>query len=72
MARLLYKDKMPSKVKTYKTYEGARSEGGRVIGDLPIPYLIVATVDGRFMPVAIGNKAVEEGLHFHMAVASAV
>lgn len=55
--------------RTYKTYTNAvkalnkipRTEGHR--------FIIAATPEGRFFPVALGEKAMQDGLHFHMHVA---
>lgn len=68
MAKQLYKDPMPSGIKTYKTREGAVSRAEQVLGATDHRYLIVATADGRFMPVAIGMDCVKDGVYFHMAV----
>lgn len=55
--------------KTYKTRSNAVKKAEEVLGDLDIRYLIVSTEDGRFMPVAIGEKAMQYGIHFHICVA---
>lgn len=68
MAKQLFQDKMPSGVKTYKSRDGAVTRAQQVLGATDHRYLIVATADGRFMPVAIGEKAVQDGVQFHMAV----
>ena len=57
-------------IKTYKTRETAIKKAKEIIGDRHIPFVIAATEDGRFMPVAIGQIAAQEGLHFHMAIAA--
>lgn len=56
--------------KTYKTRDMAIKKAEEFIGDAHVPYVIVATEDGRFMPVAIGHKACETGIHFRMCVAA--
>lgn len=57
-------------IKSYKTRATAIKKAEEFIGDRNIRFVIVATEDGRFMPVAIGTVAAQEGLHFHMAVAA--
>ena len=54
--------------KTYKTYANAVKAAHKVIGDRHITVVIAASVDGRFFPVAIGERAMQEGIHFSMCV----
>ena len=55
--------------KTYKTYANAVKAARNVVGEFDVPVIIAATVDGRFFPVALGQKALTSGLHFGMCVA---
>ena len=55
--------------KSYKTYENAVKKAKDEIGEAPIMFLIAITPEGRFFPVAIGQKSMEYGLHFRMCVA---
>lgn len=55
--------------KTYKTYENATKAARKIADDIDVPVIIAATVDGRFFPVAIGERALTSGLHFSMCVA---
>lgn len=70
MARQLYKDPLPSSVKTYKTREGAVSRAEQLLGSTDHRYLICALPNGRFLPVAIGMDCMQDGVHFHMAVSA--
>ena len=54
--------------KTYKTWENARKAAEKIIGDSDHRVIIASTPEGRFFPVAIGQKAIENGLHFDMCV----
>lgn len=56
--------------KTYKTYENAVKAAQKAVGEIHATVIIAASVDGRFFPVAIGHKALDEGLHFRMCVAA--
>jgi hypothetical protein len=55
-------------LRTYATYANALRAAEKVIGDRPHRVLIAATPEGRFFPVAVGQAAAQDGLHFHMAV----
>jgi len=57
-------------LKTYKTYANAVKAAEKILGDANQNVVIAATPEGRFFPVAIGHKALETGLHFHMCVAA--
>jgi hypothetical protein len=55
--------------KSYATYQNAVKAAEKVINpDWPIRYIVAATRDGRYFPVALGMKAMEYGLHFKMCV----
>ena len=54
--------------KTYKTYAMAQKKALESIGDAPVRFLIAATPDGRFFGVALGQEALDRGLHFKMCV----
>lgn len=54
--------------RTYKTYANAVKAAEKIIGGAHIRVIIAATPEGRFFPVAIGQDAVQNGLHFHMNV----
>lgn len=56
--------------KTYKTYINAVKAAEKIIGGSDHRVIIAATPEGRFFPVALGEKALQSGLHFHMAVAA--
>lgn len=71
MARQLWNNtaKELSGLKTYATYANAQKKALETIGDRDIPFLISVTADGRFFPVAIGPKAIENSMWFSMATA---
>ena len=56
--------------KTYKTYANAVKAAEKVIGDRCHRVIIAATEEGRFFPVALGERAAQDGLHFHMCIAN--
>ena len=56
--------------KTYKTYVNAVKAAEKIIGERPHSVIISATECGRFFPVAIGERAMQDGLHFQMCVAN--
>lgn len=56
--------------KTYKTYANAVKAAHKAVGSIDATVIIAATVDGRFFPVAIGHRALSDGLHFRMCVAA--
>lgn len=60
--------KFHSAPKTYATYANAVKAAQKIIGERDISVIIAASHDGRFFPVAIGEKAV--GLHFYMCIAA--
>lgn len=55
---------------TYKTYANAVKAAEKKIGHLDQRVIIASTPEGRFFPVAIGEKALQDGVHFHMCVAA--
>jgi hypothetical protein len=55
-------------IKTYKTYDRALKEAQKLVGDDHVTVLIAATEEGRFFPVAIGERAAQLGLHHVMCV----
>ena len=56
--------------KTYKTYANAVKAAHKAAGAADVQVIIAASVDGRFFPVALGQRALQEGLHFRMCVAN--
>jgi hypothetical protein len=56
--------------KTYKTYDNAVKAATDIAEMDDVTVIIAATPEGRFFPVAIGEKALQCGLHFHMSVAA--
>lgn len=54
--------------KTYKTYANAVKAAEKEVGDARVKVIIAATQNGRFFPVAIGQAALDAGLHFRMCV----
>jgi hypothetical protein len=56
--------------RSYATYESAvKKAKAEIKAEWPISFIIAATTDGRFFPVAIGLKALNYGLHHRMCVA---
>lgn len=70
MAKQLYKDPLPSSIKTYKTRDGAVSRAEQVLGTTDHRYLIAALPNGRYLPVAIGMDCMQDGVHFLMPVSA--
>lgn len=56
--------------RSYKTYANAVKAAEKLLGDLDHRVIIASTKDGRFFPVCIGTKAIQDGVHFHMCVAA--
>jgi hypothetical protein len=58
-------------VKTYASYANAEKAAVNAIPEDNIHYqrfFITCNKEGRFFPVFIGEKACQEGLHFHFNV----
>lgn len=51
--------------KTYATRENAVKAFEKIFGNTQVNYFIATHTDGRFFPVAIGESAVQAGVHFH-------
>ena len=63
--------------KTYATRENSVKavqklcgENHAHFGSADVRYIITATADGRFLPVFIGESAINKGMHFHFCVAA--
>lgn len=58
--------------RSYASYENAVKAAKKIVGDDPVPVIIAALPDGRFFPVAIGIKALQEFniMHRGMCVAA--
>ena len=54
--------------KSYKTYANAVKAAEKIIGDNNQRVIVAATPEGRFFAVAIGQPALDTGLHYHMCV----
>ena len=59
-----------SGIKTYKTRANAVKAVTKLLENAKTNHrvLIAVTDEGRYMPVAIGQAAMQDGLHFHIAV----
>lgn len=66
-----------SGIKTYATAENAEKAYLKKFGDCDVAYIIVKLDEhnsesekyyGRYVPVALGMKAIEENIHFHFHV----
>ena len=68
MNLLWNEDRTPPK--TYKTYANAVKAAEKVIGDRNHRVIIAASADGRFFPVALGERAAQDGLQFYMCIAN--
>lgn len=55
-------------VKTYATEANAIKAFEKKCGNRDVRYFIMPTKDGRFFPVAIGEKAIQEMVHFYFNV----
>lgn len=55
-------------VKTYATRENAVKAFEKRCGNAEVRYFIMTHTDGRFFPVAIGEKAIQQMVHFHFNV----
>lgn len=51
--------------KTYATRENAVKAFEKVFGNAQVNYFIAMNEEGRYFPVAIGESAVQAGVHFH-------
>lgn len=54
--------------KTYATRENAIKAFEKKCGGRGVRYMIMIHTDGRFFPVALGEDAVQEMVHFHFNV----
>ena len=54
--------------KTYKTVENAVKAFEAKFSNRDVRYFIMQHTDGRYFPVALGEKAVQEMVHFHFNV----
>jgi hypothetical protein len=56
-------------VKSYASRENAVKAFQKKYGDADVRFLVIQNLEGRFLPVAIGQEAVQLGVHFNFAVA---
>jgi hypothetical protein len=55
--------------KTYATEENAVKAAEAKFGDCPdLTYIIMKAENGRFVPVFIGERSLQAGVHFHFHV----
>jgi hypothetical protein len=54
--------------KTYATEANAVKAFEKIFGNDEIRYIILRTEDGRFFPAALGQSAIQAGVHFHFHV----
>jgi hypothetical protein len=54
--------------KSYATRANAIAAATKSFGHTDLRYFIYAKEDGRFIPVFIGEAAVQEGVHFEFSV----
>lgn len=54
--------------KTYKTRENASKAFEAKFSNCEVRYYIMQHSDGRFFPVALGQPALQAGVHFHFNV----
>jgi hypothetical protein len=56
--------------KTYKTRENAIKAAEKLLGNCVANHrvLVATNEEGRFFPVAVGQLAMQDGVHFHMPV----
>jgi hypothetical protein len=54
--------------KTYATETNAIRAFDKIFGNIDVRYMILRTEDNRFYPVALGEKAIQAGVHhfFHV------
>lgn len=58
-----------SNMKTYKTVANAKKAAEKLLGKTRENHRVLIATDGeRYFPVCIGEKALQDGVHFHMAV----
>ena len=54
--------------KTYATRENAIKAFEKKCGNRNVRYFIMQHTDGRYFPVAIGEQAIREMVHFHFNI----
>ena len=57
-----------SPTKTYATRENAVKAFDKKFSETGQRYFIMKTEDNRYFPVALGESAVQRGIHFHFNV----
>lgn len=68
--KILWNDMDRQPPKTYKTYANAVKAAEKAVPENSnIRIIIASTPEGRFFPVALGEEAMQLGLHFKMCVA---
>lgn len=55
-------------LKTYKTHANAVKAFEAIFGDCDVRYLVLQNGEGRYFPAALGEKALQAGVHFHFHV----
>lgn len=55
-------------IKGYATRQNAIKAFEKKFGDCDVRYIISINEAGRFIPVALGEKASQLGVHFHFPV----
>lgn len=77
MSNICQLNTLSSYAKTYKTCESAQKAFDKFYGDYDVSYLVVQLNSnncnnpkhyGRFVPVAIGEKAIALGIHLNFHV----
>lgn len=59
---------IPETKKTYAFKENAIKAAEEAYGDHNLRYLVMKNDEGRWVPVFIGQAAVQAGVHFHFTV----
>lgn len=55
-------------VRTYATRDNAIKAFEKKCGNRDVRYFIMTHTDGRFFPVAVGEQAIQQMVHFHFNV----
>lgn len=55
-------------VKSYATKENAVKAFEKLFGDCDVRYLVMQNAEGRYFPVGLGEKALQNMVHFHFTV----
>lgn len=55
-------------VKSYSTEANAIKAFEKLYGDCDVRYVIMTTKEGRFFPVGLGEKALQNMVHFNFTV----